>query len=98
VHYLSVMPSVYKGSEDEVLLAEPSLRRVLSLCGSTVENLSRRRVHASSLKSPLRNDILKTLWVARYWTGNEILGVDSWGFGHAETVESTARASSPESM
>ena len=96
VHYLSVMPSVYKGTEEDVLLAEASLRRVLSLCGSTVENLSRRRVHASSLKSPMQAEVLKVLWTGRYWTGPEILDVHNWGF--CQTVESTARASSPESV
>jgi len=96
VHYLCTIPSVYKGREEDVLLAEPTLRRVLGLCGSTVENLSRRRVHASSLKSPTKADILKALWAGRYWTGSEILDVDAWGFGHE--AESTARASSPASV
>lgn len=98
LHYLSVIPSVYKGSEADVLLAEASLRRVLSLCGATVESLSRRRVHASSLKNPTNADILKTLWVGRYWTGPEINDVDRWGFSQKDTVESAARAISPESV
>lgn len=98
LHYLSVIPSVYKGTEEDVLLAEPSLRRVLSLCGCTVETLSRRRAHASSLKSPMQADVLKVLWTGRYWTGQEMLDVHKWGFSQGETVESSARASSPESV
>jgi hypothetical protein len=79
--YLSSLPSIWKGSEDELRLAEPALRRVLSLCGSCIETISRRRVHASALKDPPEEALLRVLWTARYWLGKEILGVHGWGFG-----------------
>lgn len=78
--YLSSLPSIWKGVEGDLRLAEPALRRVLSLCGSSLETVSRRKVHASSLKDPDEEALLRVLWTARYWLGEEIRGVDRWGF------------------
>lgn len=79
--YLSSLPSIWKGGEDDLRLAEPALRRVLSLCGSSLETVSRRKVHASSLKDPAEEALLRVLWTARYWLGEEIRDVRGWGFG-----------------
>ena len=80
LHYLSPLPSVWNGDEEDLLLAEPALRRVLSLCGSTIEGISRRKVHASALKEPRKEDLLRVLWTVCYWHGREIRGVERWGF------------------
>lgn len=81
MHYLSPLPSIWRGSEEDLLLAEPALRRVLSLCGSQLETVSRRKVHASALKAPPPAEVLKVLWTTRYWLGVEIKNVERWGFG-----------------
>ena len=80
LHYLSPLPSVWNGDEEDLLLAEPALRRVLSLCGSTIEGISRRKVHASALKEPRQEDLLRVLWTVCYWHGREMRGVERWGF------------------
>lgn len=79
--YLSTLPCIWRGSEEDLLLAEPALRRVLSLCGSQIETVSRRKVHASALKAPPPAEVLKVLWTVRYWMGEEIKSVERWGFG-----------------
>lgn len=80
LHYISPLPSIWEGGEEDLLFAEPALRRVLSLCGSTIEGISRRSVHASALKAPPKEDLLRVLWTAAYWHGREILAVERWGF------------------
>lgn len=98
VHYLSALSGMWSEAEEDARKAEPTLRRVLALCGDSLENVPRRRVHSASLRSPSPHEILKILWTGRYWLGSEPLDTQQWGFEPTEihncSAMNTRRSSS----
>jgi hypothetical protein len=88
VHHLSTLTCMWSVEEEDVRKAEPTLRRILTLCGKSLEGVPRRRTHSDSLKSPPLNEILKILWTGRYWLGTEPFNTDTWGFLPNPTAQS----------